>query len=201
MSGPVERNGDSDAKGGLSFDNLRPGTYRLRFEREGYITLEREATIPAKGPAAAVDVALSSAPPVAPVAPPPPPPAPERSEPPRPVGEARTLQVPAFAESNFIGRGEPQKLSVVGCTGYATTRILQVREPMTDRVNEHADETLYVVAGDASVRLGGADRQIDPGALAIIPRGTTHTISRRGRNPAILVSVLSGPPCQGMASK
>jgi mannose-6-phosphate isomerase-like protein (cupin superfamily) len=109
--------------------------------------------------------------------------------------------VPAFAEKNFIGRSEPQKLSVVGCNGYATTRILQVREPMADRVNQDADETLYVVAGEATVRMGGADRTLEPGALAVIPRGTTHTLSRRGRNPVIFVSVLSGPPCQGLASK
>ncbi len=42
--------------------NMRPGTYRLRFSREGSITLEREVTLRA-GEAATVDVALSPAPP------------------------------------------------------------------------------------------------------------------------------------------
>ena len=29
----------------------------------------------------------------------------------------------------------------------------------------------------------------------VIPRGTVRGITRKGRNPLIFVSVLSGPPC------
>jgi mannose-6-phosphate isomerase-like protein (cupin superfamily) len=167
----------------------------LRFEHDDYITFEREAAV--RG-SVRLDVALNPAPetPPPPVAAPADPPS--KPEPPRPLGESRTVQVPEFAEANFIGRNEPQKLSVIGCTGYSTTRLLQVRDPWNDRSNENADETLYVVAGEATVRLGGVDRQLAPGGLVVVPRGTTHSLMRRGRNPVMLVSVLSGPACENL---
>jgi mannose-6-phosphate isomerase-like protein (cupin superfamily) len=196
LTGNLGREGTTDTQGELRFTNLRNGTYRLRFERDGFITLERDVTLPA---VAAADVVLTPAPPVNVVAAPPP--APERKEPaeaPRPVGEPRLVAVPAYTEKNFIGRSEPQKLSVLGCTGYSTTRLLQLRDPMDNRVNDDADETLYVVAGEATLRLNGADQVLAAGSLAVIPRGTTHSLVRRGRNPAIFVSVLSGPACGGL---
>jgi mannose-6-phosphate isomerase-like protein (cupin superfamily) len=193
--GPVDREGATNASGQVSFTNLRQGTYRVRFEKEGYVILERDTTLPAATRATRLDVALTPAPelpppPPPPAAPPPPPPAP-----PRPVGEARNVNVPDFTEKNFIGRNDPQKFSTLGCTGYATTRLLQLREPLADRLHDDADETFYVVAGEAAVRILDRDWGLQPGSLLVVPRGTKHTITRRGRNPAILVSVLSGPPC------
>jgi hypothetical protein len=192
LSGPVERAGRSDAKGTLGFTGLRAGTYRLRFVHDDFETLERDVTIAAATRQAQVDVVLTPRPPKPPEPPPPPPPPPE---PARPVGEPSTTDVPAFAERNFIGRSEPQKISIVGCTGYATVRILQVRDPLEGRTNPAADETLYVVAGEAMVRLAGNERVLAPGMLVVIPRGTASSIERRGRNPVILISVQSGPAC------
>lgn len=191
VTGPVERAGQSDAQGSLGFTGLRAGTYRLRFEHDDFVTLERDVTIAAAARQAQIDVALTPRPPK-PAEPPPPPPPPE---PPRPVGEPSTTDVPAFAERNFIGRSEPQKVSTVGCTGYATIRILQVRDPLDGRVNPEADEILYVVAGEATMRLAGSERALTPGMLVVIPRGTASSIERRGRNPVILISVQSGPAC------
>lgn len=199
-AGPVDREGVTDDQGTLRLLNLRAGTYRLRFDAEGFVAFEREVTIAATGRIAPVDVMLTPEPPKA--APPPPAPEPvrvEAKESPRPTGEPRTLQVPDFWELNPLGRSEPQKASLMGCTGFATTRLLQVREPMPGRVNPEADETLYVVAGEASLTLGGMERQLEAGGLAVIPRGTTHTLSRRGRNPVVFVSVLSGPACDNAA--
>lgn len=192
LTGPVERAGQSDAKGSLGFTGLRAGTYRLRFEHDDFVTLERDVTIAAAARHAQVDAVLTPRPPKPPEPPPPPPPPPET---PRPAGEPSTTDVPAFAERNFIGRSEPQKVSTVGCTGYATVRILQVRDPLDGRVNPDADETLYVVAGEAAMRLGGSERMLAPGMLVVIPRGTASSIERRGRNPVILISVQSGPAC------
>ncbi len=69
VSGPVERSGMTSSDGSISFRSMRPGTYRVRFEHEDYITLEREVIM--RG-ASDVSVALNPAPPK-PVAPPPPP--------------------------------------------------------------------------------------------------------------------------------
>lgn len=196
-TGPVEREAVTDDQGTVRLLNLRAGTYRLRFDGEGFVAFEREVTVAAMGRVAPVDVVLTPEPPKAVMASPPPTPEPVAvKETPRPVGEPRTLQVPDFWEVNPLGRSEPQKASLMGCTGFATTRLLQVREPMTSRVNADADETLYVVAGEATVVLAGSERVLQAGGLAVIPRGITHTLNRRGRNPVVFVSVLSGPVCE-----
>ena len=73
-TGVVSREGVTAADGSLRMMNMRPGTYRLRFVREGSITLERELTL-RSGESLTVDVSLSAAPPPPkapePVAPPP----------------------------------------------------------------------------------------------------------------------------------
>src|SRR5207249_807886 len=72
-SGTNRAEATTDAKGGASL-TLPAGSYRLRFEREGFITLEREIVVKA-AQTTEVEVALALAP--APPAPePPPPPAP-----------------------------------------------------------------------------------------------------------------------------
>ncbi|HXH07646.1 MAG TPA: carboxypeptidase-like regulatory domain-containing protein, partial [Vicinamibacterales bacterium] len=60
-TGAVERSGQTDAGGALVLRNLPPGLYRLRFEHQGFVTLEREVTVRAGRPAV-VNVALSPAP-------------------------------------------------------------------------------------------------------------------------------------------
>src|SRR5687768_3714668 len=47
VSGPVDREGATDSNGALRLEGLRTGAYRLRFSREGFITLERDLTVPA----------------------------------------------------------------------------------------------------------------------------------------------------------
>src|SRR5712692_7737315 len=48
--GPVSRDGVTDEAGSLRFSNMRAGAYRLRFTREGSITLERDITVRAAEP-------------------------------------------------------------------------------------------------------------------------------------------------------
>jgi hypothetical protein len=73
-TGPVSREGETAADGSLRLINLRAGTYRLLFTREGSVMFEREVTLRA-GESPTLDVALSAAPPPPkapePVAPPP----------------------------------------------------------------------------------------------------------------------------------
>ena len=59
-----------------------------------------------------------------------------------------------------------------------------------------ADEVLYIVAGDATLKLGYRDQNIAPGWFAVVPRGMSHTVTKRGRNPVLILSAVSGPPCQ-----
>ena len=49
--GPVEREGVTTAVGQARLLGIRPGTYRLRFEKEGFYTFEKEVTWRAGTPA------------------------------------------------------------------------------------------------------------------------------------------------------
>jgi len=193
VSGPVERSGATAADGSVSFRSMRAGTYRLRFEHEKYLTLEREVMM--RG-ASDVSVALNPAPPT-PVTPPPPPPqavAPVEQRKLRPV-EPRTMSIPDFLDKNVLRSSEPQKASLIACTDGGTARTLQVREPLTNQQNDTDDQLLYVLAGAGTVRMKDQSYKADAGWFALIPRGVTHSIAREGRNPLFLMMVAMGTPC------
>ena len=196
LTGSIDRSGTSATNGTVKFDGLRPGTYRVRFDKEGYVLFERELEIRAKQAAPNPSVALAPAPAPAPAAAPPP----EPSEPAPltlpPPGKALTVNVPDFIERNFIASTQPQKVSEVGCTGLAHTVLWQVREPWEDRTHDSADAMLYVVGGEGTVRMGASDLALRAGSFVQIPRATTYSVTRRGRNPIILLATLVGEPCQ-----
>jgi hypothetical protein len=200
MTGPVDRSGRTAADGSISFRTIRAGTYRLRFEHQRYITLEREVVMGTR--ASEVSVALNPAPVVKPVvvAAPPPPVAPPPV--PKPSGRAvepRALSIPDFFEANTIGGSEPQKLSLLGCTDGGTARLLQMKEPMTNQVNEDADQVVYVVGGNATFRVRDRDFKAASGSFLLIPRGTTYSAKREGRNPLVALTVTMGAPCDETA--
>ena len=70
-----------------------------------------------------------------------------------------------------------------------------IRDDLQEKSVADADEVLYVVAGQGSLRLGNKDIPLEAGGLAVVPRGTVRGLSRKGKNPLIVLSVVSGPPC------
>jgi mannose-6-phosphate isomerase-like protein (cupin superfamily) len=184
----------------IVFRSMRPGTYRLRFEREGFTTLERDVVVRAGQPMS-VSAALTAAPvkptPVLPppVATAPTPPAPKPA--PRNV-EPRELSIPDFLDRNLIG-GQPQKLSLLACAEGGTARLLQIRDPLSNEQHADVDELLYVVAGAGVLRIRNQDTRLNPGHFALVPRGIAHGLRREGRNPLIAVSILAGTPCNELA--
>jgi mannose-6-phosphate isomerase-like protein (cupin superfamily) len=193
LTGSLDRSGSTATNGTVKFDGLRPGTYRLRFEKEGYVLFEREIDIRAGQPPPNPSVALTPAPKVDP--PPPPPEAPKPAPAP-PPGKALTVNVPDFLERNFITNTQPQKVSDVGCSGLARTVLWQVREPWENRTHDTADVMIYVVGGEGSVRVGASDLAVQAGSFVQIPRATSYSVTRRGRNPIIILATLVGEPCQ-----
>jgi hypothetical protein len=195
VSGPVERSGLTGADGSISFRSMRAGTYRLRFEHEKYVMLEREVAM--RG-ASEVSVALNPAP-VKPVTTPPPPPA-QAATPAqeqrtlRPV-EPRTLSIPDFLEQNFIRSSEPQKTSLIACTDGGAARILQIKEPLNNQQNDTNDVLLYIIASASTVRVKDQTYKVDNGWFALIPRGASYSIARAGRNPVMAMTVALGSPC------
>lgn len=197
VTGTVSREGTTAPDGTLRLTNMRAGTYRFRFTREGSITLERDVTIRA-GEMPTVDVALSAAPAVA--APPPAPvapPAPAGPVPLPPPGDPKVTAVPLFLERNFIGGREGRKDSSLGCTATGTATLHQLRDTWANHAHEDADEWIYVVAGEGTLRIGTAEHRIQAGSFSLVPHATAHTLVPQGRNPLIVTSVLSGPACKG----
>ena len=111
LKGSLDRSGSTQTNGVVRFDGLRPGIFRLRFEKEGFVTLEREIEIRAKQPAPDLTVALTPAPPPPPAPAPPPAPEPPKAQGLPPAGKAMTMNVPDFLERNFITNSQPQKVS------------------------------------------------------------------------------------------
>jgi mannose-6-phosphate isomerase-like protein (cupin superfamily) len=195
ITGPVAREGTTTADGSLRVTNMRAGTYRLRFVREGSITLERELTLRA-GESPTVEVALSPAPsvpnapaaPIAPVAPSPPSLG--------PPGDARVTAVPLFLEKNFIGGRERRKDSLLGCTATGTATLHQLRDSWLGHTHDDAEEWIYVVAGEGALRIGETNQRLQAGTFSLVPHTVPHAVIPQGRNPLIIISVLSGPACK-----
>jgi mannose-6-phosphate isomerase-like protein (cupin superfamily) len=193
--GPSSQEATTDDKGEATIRPLTAGNDRVRVEHEGQITLEKELTVRA-GAVTEASFALSLAPvEKAPPPPPPPPPPPAPAPPPLGArGEPRTLSLTDLAEKSLDGR-DPLKVVPIACTGNTATRLIVLRDALPPAAYEDAEETLYLMAGEASLSMGGTDQALSPGWLSVIPRGTSFGISRKGRNPALLLSVLNGRPC------
>ncbi len=195
--GPTTRMGTTGPDGRLVFENLTAGTYRVRAEREGFVTLEKEITVFAGGrtPAQAV---LSSAAPAAAApaaAPPPPPPAPAAAAPVLKAGEPRVASLTDIAEQ-LLRETDPVAERALGCSGATASRLIRARDSVSIHTHADADELIYIVAGDATLKLGDKEQNISPGWFSMVPRGTAHSLTRRGRNPILILSAVSGPPCQ-----
>jgi len=194
-SGPADREGATDATGTIQFNSITAGSYRLRFEHDRFVTLERDVTV-VPGRPLKMSAALNAAPP------PPPPPTPEPAPAPpiatpAPAGnyQPMSVDIPDLFEKNFVGSGQVKRSSI-GCTASSTSTLIQLREPLAEHTHTDADELLYVVAGEGTHKIGGRDYALAPGVFAVVPRGVTHSIVRRGRSPLVFISTLSGPPCQ-----
>jgi mannose-6-phosphate isomerase-like protein (cupin superfamily) len=55
------------------------------------------------------------------------------------------------------------------------------------------DQIVYVVEGDAVVRIEDAEHRAGPGALVVIRAGARHHVRNPGRRPLFLVTVYTPP--------
>jgi hypothetical protein len=198
--GPTLRDGTTDASGVVVFRTMSAGTYRIRAEHEGLVTLEKELAVRAGTPASA-DMSLSAAPEPPP---PPPAPAPAATPPPAPApapapltgarGEPKVLSIPDLAERSLSGR-DNVKVVPVGCTGLTNARLIVLRESLPSASYNDADESLYLVAGEATLTIESKPQALTAGWFGMLPRDTNFEIVRTGRNPAIFLSLLNGRPC------
>jgi mannose-6-phosphate isomerase-like protein (cupin superfamily) len=193
MSGPVSRDARTE-RGRIAFENLPAGSYRLRFDREGFISFEREVI--ARG-GAPIDVKVT----LTPEPPPPPPPVPEiPPKPPAPTPALRTepvaIDMTTFIEKNYVGRAAG-KTSALACTAGGLATLIQVKDPIIEHAHADADEFLYTIAGEGSVRAAGKDQPLRAGVFMMVPRGVPHIIVAVTRNPLMLLSIRAGEQCSG----
>jgi mannose-6-phosphate isomerase-like protein (cupin superfamily) len=201
LRGAVDRQALAGTDGVATLLNIPPGTYRARISRDGYVTFEKEVMIRA-GVRATSEAALTAAP----AAPPPPPPAPRetpkpsqpqsQSEPRGPVGAAKVLSLIDLTDQ-MLRDPAPLVEREIGCSVATASQLILIRETLTSHTHADADEMLYVVAGDATLKIADKDTQVSAGWFGIVPRGSAHSLTKRGRNAPIVLAIRSGHPCGG----
>ena len=186
LEGAVSRTTRTEG-GRIALEELPTGRYTLRFEREGFVTLERELTATAGKP---VEVEVTLKP-----LPEPPPPAPvETQKPPTNARPAR-FDIPDVIDKEFVGRA-PAKTTTLACGDQGTATLIQLNEPLAQHAHADADEFLYVVAGEGSASVDGRREKLSAGVLLFVPRGTPHAVAVGGRKPIVLLSTRGGEACQ-----
>ena len=195
LMGPTERGGQTDVGGQLSFPGLQPGTYRLRFSGDRVTSFEKEVVVRA-GQVADVDVSLSPAPePKVVMAPAPtPPPAPAEASL-GPKGQPLTHVIGDLLEKEYVGK-QPRRETLLSCSGSERSTMIQLNEALPERLYENADAIYYVLGGEGAIMMNGKETRLGLNAFVSVPRGTSHSFSRRGTRLMVLLSVLSGEPCE-----
>jgi mannose-6-phosphate isomerase-like protein (cupin superfamily) len=184
LEGPASRSARTEG-GRIAMEELPVGRYTLRFEQEGFVTLERELSATAGKP---IEVKVT----LRPLPAPPPPPA----EAPKPsVGApSAVFDLPDVIEKEFVGRA-PARITPLACGSEGTATLIQLNQPLAEQMHAEADEFLYVVAGEGSASLEGRQQTLSAGILVFVPRGTPHALAPTGRNPLIVLSTRAGEPC------
>jgi mannose-6-phosphate isomerase-like protein (cupin superfamily) len=192
VEGPAERTLRTEG-GRAVLEGVPAGEYRLRFEREGFVPLEKELTARAGKPTE-VKVTLSELP-----APPPPPvevPAPK--PPASSTAKALAADLAALTEKEWIGRA-PLKTTLLACSEGTNSTLIQLNRPLADHAHPDADEVFYVVGGEGVARVENGQQKLHAGVFLFIPRGRSHELTPSGRNPLIVMSVRAGEPCPAPA--
>ena len=192
--GPTARSGETNGSGQVNFPGLLAGVYRLRFEGDDVVAFEKEVTLRA-GQVMSLDVMLNRAKKVAP----PPAPAPVVVSPPAapksgPAGQPQQVSVAKVLESEYVGKN-PRRESLLSCSGNTRTTMLQVNQPMPERMYADADIVYYVIAGEGTMKLNGKESKLALNDFVSIPRGGSHSFERRGNRMLVLLSVLGGEAC------
>lgn len=190
VEGPAKRTLRTES-GRAVLEGVPTGEYRLRFEREGFVPLEKELVARAGKPME-VKVTLSELP-----APPPAPAPVEPAAPTPPATNAKALaaDLAALTEKEWIGRA-PSKTTLLACSDTTNSTLIQLNRPLADHAHPDADEIFYVVGGEGYARVATGQQKLHAGMFLFVPRGLSHELTPSGRNPLILLSVRAGESCQ-----
>jgi mannose-6-phosphate isomerase-like protein (cupin superfamily) len=194
LMGPTERGGETNGSGQINFPGLQAGTYRLRFSGDHVTAFEKEVTVRA-GQVSDVDVSLSPAPEPKVILQPAPAPPAAVAPAAGPKGEPLTHSIGDLLEKEYVGR-QPRRETLLSCSGTERAAMIQLNEPMPERLYENADAIYYVLGGEGTLMLNGKETRLGLNGFASVPRGTAHSFAKRGNRLLVLLSVLSGEPCE-----
>jgi mannose-6-phosphate isomerase-like protein (cupin superfamily) len=194
LMGPTERNGETNSSGQINFPGLQVGTYRLRFSGDSVTAFEKEVVVRA-GQVADVDVSLSPAPEPKVIMAPAPTPPPAAAAPTGPKGQPMTYAIGELLEKEYVGK-QPRRETLLSCSGTERAAMIQLNDPMPERLYENADAIYYVLGGEGTLMLNGKETKLGLNGFASVPRGTSHSFIRRGNRLLVLLSVISGEPCE-----
>jgi mannose-6-phosphate isomerase-like protein (cupin superfamily) len=193
LMGPTERSGETNGSGQVSFPGLQAGTYRLRFTGDKVTAFEKEVTV-RPGQIADVDVTLSAAPEPKVIVKEAPAPAPTTAAA-GPKGQPVNYAIGELLEKEYVGK-QPRRETLLSCSGNQRAAMIQLNESMPERLYENADAIYYVLGGEGTLMLNGKETKLGLNGFASVPRGTSHSFSKRGSRLLVLLSVLSGEPCE-----
>jgi mannose-6-phosphate isomerase-like protein (cupin superfamily) len=189
MTGPAERSGRTE-RGRLVFENLPAGTYRFRFERDGFVPFEKELAARGSAPVDVKATLTPAPPPPKPVEPPPPPPP---APPPADVKPV-VLDMPAFIEKNYVKRASGKTMPI-GCSTGGSSTLVQINDPIATHAHADADEFIYVIAGQGMANMTGRQEPLGPGVYLMIPRGLGHGFTTGPQKPLVMISIRAGGSC------
>ena len=191
------RQGETN-EGQVNFSQLQAGTYRLRFSGDAVTTFEREVTL-TSGKPTGLDISLSPAPAPREVIkeiPAPAPTAPKSVV--GPMGQAQLTSLYDLAVKELKSK-TPRREILIACSGNLRTTVILLPEKdqtLPKSMYEGAEASYYMLGGEATVRVGSEEKVLNPGGYAAAPRGVPVTIARRGKDPTVILSLLSGEPCE-----
>ena len=194
VNGPVMRDGSTVADGSFRALGLKPGTYRLRFEHQRFITLERDVTV-RPGQPTDVDVVLTRAPekdkPEAAPAPVPAP-SPERASAPLPAG---AFDVTSYLEKEYLKSG-PNRVKSIACSDTDAVDLVQTTTSYAVPAGKR-QMAVVAIAGQGHVSIGGKSYPIDSrsGSTVTVPANTGFEASRQGKGTLVFVLVSIGEGC------
>jgi mannose-6-phosphate isomerase-like protein (cupin superfamily) len=106
------------------------------------------------------------------------------------------LSIVDLAERELIENSQPRRDTLVACSGNTRTTMVQLNRDQEERQYDSAEISYYVVAGEGALRIEGRETPLQASSFAALPRGTPHSVVRRGRRPLIMLVTLSGAPCE-----
>jgi mannose-6-phosphate isomerase-like protein (cupin superfamily) len=112
-----------------------------------------------------------------------------------PKGEPVTHAIGELLEKEYVGK-QPRRETLLSCSGNERASMIQLNEPMPERLYENADAIYYVLGGEGTLMLNGKETRLGLNGFASVPRGTSHSFMKRGNRLLVLLSVLSGEPCE-----